>query len=106
MTHIHHSSRLNILDSKDWLEPAGLRLEGDKAQEWNSFLLRLRSSGISLSDEVDTLVWTLNHSIGSVTVQSTYEALVAQNLSLDLVWWYLSLWKFQASVKQILFVWL
>jgi hypothetical protein len=68
--------------------------------------MTLRCSGVTLNNEKDSIVWTWNHTKGDVTVKMTYDALVAQNLTMVFEWWYKALWKIQVPAKIILFVWL
>jgi hypothetical protein len=86
------------------MKPTDLHLEGAMAQDWNTFLHMLRSSGVSLSNDPDLLAWTWNRALGDVTKKLAYEALVAQHTQAESVWWFHALWKVQASVKTILFV--
>jgi len=58
LAHIGSTLALNTLRSHDWLTTKDMRIEGDLALEWNEYLMMSRSSGVALSTEEDSLVWT------------------------------------------------
>ena len=43
-----------------WKKAYALELQRDLEQEWKGYLCGLQHLGIQLTEEVDTLVWTLN----------------------------------------------
>jgi hypothetical protein len=115
---IHHLNNVHIFSlaqaaipngvgtNQCWLEANHLGLSGEMATEWNNFLIMLRSSGISLNNSRDKLVWSWNRAKGSVTANLAYQSLSYINLLDDNRWWYKAIWKVNIPGKIICFMWL
>jgi hypothetical protein len=81
-------------------------LTGDLATEWRNFLTLLKSSGISLNNSKDKIVWSWNKAVGNVTTNLAYQSISFINTTEDIRWWYKSIWKVKIPVKIICFMWL
>jgi hypothetical protein len=46
-----------------WIDANQLGLSGDLATEWNNYILNLKSSGITLNNSNDKIVWSWNRAM-------------------------------------------
>jgi ribonuclease HI len=115
VSHIHNQNIYTLAQaarpyatavSTDWLDSNHLKLTGMLAKEWDSFVLTLRLSGITLSDSNDHLVWSWNPSTGSVPVNSAFHSIIHANFKEEKQWWFKAIWLVKIPSKIILFVWL
>jgi hypothetical protein len=83
-----------------------LKLSGELALEWDSFILALRTNGISLNDSSDKLVWSWNRALGTVSVKLAYQSILFTNLKGENRWWYKAIWQVNVPSKIICFIWL
>lgn len=113
-----HLSTLNIMTLSDvrmngvtalpdhWLGSSELALVGSWAEEWNCYIIALRSAGITLSTEPDSLLWAGGDATGTLSVKNLYAAIQLLSVhSLDSSW-YFQLWKWTVPLKIKLFLWL
>lgn len=96
----------NILGPQAWPSAQDIGLPASFAGEWNSFIQVINLSGLTLSDEPDSLAWTWNKEDGVVTVKEAYNALTYLLVDEDYRWWYSLISKIKAASKIILFMWL
>jgi ribonuclease HI len=66
----------------------------------------LRSSGITLNDSSDKLVWSWNGAMGTVSANLAYQSISFMNLLDENKWWYKAIWKVRIPGKIICFMWL
>jgi hypothetical protein len=92
--------------NQGWLEANHLGLSRELATKWSNFLLVLRSSGISLNNSKDKIVWSWNMAMGSVTANLAYQSISFINHMDGNRWWYKSIWKVNIPSKIICFMWL
>jgi hypothetical protein len=59
----------------------------------------LWSSGISLNNSSDKIVWSWNRAMGSVTANLAYQSISFINLLDENRWWYKAIWKVSIQVK-------
>jgi hypothetical protein len=68
-------------------------MNSDVASKWDTFTSALRSVGISLTSDSDTIIWAGGDASGVISVKNIYTALLQQlNLGADLLWLH-RLWK-------------
>jgi hypothetical protein len=95
---------LPLLDN--WLGSGELNLSGQNATDWDSFMVSLRSTNISLNDEPDSLLWAGGDAIGFITVKNLYTSLLQLlDLGVDKSWLH-RLWKWSIPLKYKFFIWL
>jgi ribonuclease HI len=89
-----------------WFNSNQLNIGGVDASTWDDFTQALRSAGISLSNNPDTLIWAGGDATGSTTVKNIYLALIQQlNYQEDLKW-FQRMWNWPIPLKIKIFVWL
>jgi hypothetical protein len=89
-----------------WINSGRLNLNGDAASEWDTFTSALRSAGISLNSDSDTIIWAGGDASGVISIKNIYMALLQQlNFGTDLLWLH-RLWKWPIPLKIKLFIWL
>jgi hypothetical protein len=81
-------------------------LTGTLATEWEQFCLALISSGASIQDRDDALMWTGGDNSGSLTVKNVYMALLSTQSCPRIDGWRQKLWKWEIQLKIKLFIWL
>jgi hypothetical protein len=59
-----------------WLRNDCLNLSGEVATEWDTYSSALRSVGISLISEPDSLLWVGGDALGVLSVKNIYIALL------------------------------
>jgi hypothetical protein len=89
-----------------WLNSFQLNLSGDMSNEWNNFITVLKSSGVSLNQSNDKLVWSWNREDGSVSADLAYQCIAFNSHNGDYKWWFKSIWKVKIPSKIICFMWL
>jgi hypothetical protein len=89
-----------------WLGSDDLFLEGPIATEWNSYISALKSSGVSLSNQSDSLLWAGGDATGSISVKNLYATLLQQLILGADNSWFLQIWKWAVPLKLKLFIWL
>jgi hypothetical protein len=72
----------------------------------DSFTLALRSAGISLSDDPDTLLWAGGDATGTLSVKNLYTALLNQSSQGVDSSWFSQIWNWTIPLKIKLFLWL
>jgi hypothetical protein len=90
----------------NWLRSSDLNLDGRWALEWNRFSSALKSAGISLTEEPDSLLWTGGDASGLLTVKNLYEALFSHFRPESLSSWFHQIWCWKVPLKFKLFAWL
>jgi hypothetical protein len=89
-----------------WLSSGHLNLSGEATTDWDTFSSALRSAGISLNSESDTIFWAGGDASGVLTVKKLYTALLQQlDFGIDNLWFH-RLWKWLIPLKIKLFIWL
>jgi hypothetical protein len=78
-------------NNQSWIESIHLGLIGELATKWSNFLLLLKSSGISLNNTKDKIVWSWNKEMGTVTANLSYQSIYFTNNTKDIGWWYKSI---------------
>jgi hypothetical protein len=96
----------DVGNNQRWLEAIHLGLTREMATEWSNFLLVLKSSGISLNNSKDKIVWSWNRAMGTVTTNLAYQSITFSNTMEDNIWWFKSIWKVNIPSKIICFMWL
>lgn len=66
LDHIHRPS-IGCVFGSNWLKAVNLGLDGPWKAEWDLFTAVLRTTGIKLNNENDTLIWSYNKNDGQVT---------------------------------------
>jgi hypothetical protein len=66
----------------------------------------LRSSGITLNDSSDKLVWSSSGAMGIVSTNLAYQSISFMNLLDENKWCYKAIWKFRILGNIICFMWL
>jgi ribonuclease HI len=89
-----------------WLGSDDLFLEGPIATEWNHYISALKSAGVSLSNQPDSLLWAGGDATGSISVKNLYAALLQQLILGADNSWFLQIWKWAVPLKLKLFIWL
>jgi hypothetical protein len=83
-----------------------LLLSDPSATEWNLYITALKSVGVSLSTEQDSLLWAGGDATGIISVKNLYAALLNQlNFGVDHSWFF-QLWNWEVPLKLKLFIWL
>jgi hypothetical protein len=83
-----------------------LFLSGPSATNWKLFITTLKSVGVSLIEEPDSLLWAGGDATGIIMVKNIYAALLQQmNFGTDHLW-FLQLWKWEVPLKLKLCIWL
>jgi hypothetical protein len=83
-----------------------LNLSGQDATDWDSYTVALRSVGISLNDEPDSLLWAGGDATGVISVKNIYTALLHPlDFGVDSTWLH-RLWKWSIPLKCKFFIWL
>jgi ribonuclease HI len=90
----------------NWLRSSDLNLDGRWASEWNRFSTALKSVGISLTEEPDSLLWTGGDGSGLLTVKNLYEALFSHFRPESFSSWLHQIWCWKVPLKFKLFAWL
>jgi hypothetical protein len=108
ISHIHNlniftlaqAARPNVTASPTvWFDSNQLKLTGEIAIEWDSFILTLRTNGITLTESNDQLVWSWNRSLGTVLVNSAFQSIIFTNLKDEKRWWYKAIWLVKVPSK-------
>jgi hypothetical protein len=89
-----------------WIDANQLGLSGDLATEWNNFLLILKSSGITLNNTNDKIVWSWNKAMGTITANLAYQSISNNYHKERTRWWFKSIWKVNIPSKITCFMWL
>jgi len=89
-----------------WLTSSDLTLRELIATEWTHFTTALKSAGISLTVELDTLVWAGGDTSGAILVKNLYAALQFQHIADVDKPWIKQLWNCNVPLKLKLFFWL
>ena len=89
-----------------WLSAIDLDLQGEWKMLWDSYIAGMEYGRIRLSDPCDSLLWSYNHYVCSLSAAQGYECIasslcsVGQPPVLDL------LWDFNIPKKIVCFIWL
>lgn len=92
--------------SSRWLNSVDLGLIGRVASEWDGYILRLQTAGITVSKEPDCLVWDWKDSNEDISAQRAYDFLVQDRVSRSNCWWFKYLWHWRIPLKLSCFMWL
>jgi hypothetical protein len=77
-----------------------LNLSGTKAKEWNQFIIILVANFIILEeDDPNTLCCSKNPKSGEYIVKFGYKVWEKSHFKGDKKWWWIQIWKFNASLK-------
>jgi hypothetical protein len=90
----------------NWLSSSDLNLDGKWASDWNLFSTALKSAGISLTADPDSLLWTGGDGSGLLTVKNIYVALFSHFHPESFPSWLRQIWNWKVPLKLKLFVWL
>jgi hypothetical protein len=89
-----------------WIKNGKLNLNSDATYEWDTYTYALRSKGISLTSDSNTIIWAGGDALRVISVKNIYTALLQQlNCDADLLWLH-QLWKWPVPLKKKLFIWL
>jgi hypothetical protein len=90
----------------DWKDSGSLLLDGPLACEWNRYTSALKSSGITLTENLILILWAGGDATGSTTVKNLYSACLHQlRLEVDRSW-IRQIWNWKIPLKLKLFTWL
>jgi hypothetical protein len=92
--------------TKIWKSAIQLGLIGPLSEEWNSYITLLQSSGITLFNSNDKLVWSWNKTSGTVITNLGYQCIASNSLNEVSCWWYKAIWRVKVQSKIICFIWL
>lgn len=92
--------------SNYWLMAEDIGLMGMDGLDWNAYVAGLSSTGITLTSQLDRLRWSWCDSGGEPTTKTAYLA-YASTMQVDTrQWWHTVLWKWNAPLKILCFMWL
>ena len=89
-----------------WFTAEELDLTGEWKSIWDNFIRGLEYGRIRLSDQQDTLLWSFNKYVGSITASVGYDCILyakgfeQQDLTLNF------LWSLRIPLKIVCFTWL
>jgi hypothetical protein len=93
-------------NSTIWKSVNQLGLIRTLSDEWNSYITILKSSGISLINTKDNLVWSWNMTTGTVTTNLAYQCIASISQNEISCWWLKAIWRVNIQSKIICFMWL
>jgi hypothetical protein len=92
--------------STSWYNFGDLGLSGSLAVEWECYRKALNSSGVSIMDGDDTLMWTGGDHSGYLSAKNVYLAILSTQDCLVIDGWRRGIWKWTIQLKIKLFTWL
>ena len=81
-------------------------LSGQWADKWGYCTEILKTAGINLSNEKDTLVWSENKKNGVFIAKLAYDFMIKKFSHMEVSWWSKGLWKWNIPAKLRFFWWL
>jgi hypothetical protein len=97
---------ITLNNTQYWLNSNHLNLTGDMSIKWNNYIKVLKSSGVSLNQSNDKIVWSWNRACGSVSTNLAYQFIVINSHNGDYKWSFKPIWKVKIPRKIICFMWL